>query len=187
MTNRKGLDIPCNDCDSISSHELTCPRYQKTISTMPTDQGERERQKKVSNAFSNPMSSIGYGRGDDVAEEMRAEHTHYATPPSRKTMAYSFVAGTAHAPSKTLPSTNPVSPKNLPEASIESIVSELVEKHVTAWLTLPKTVRKLMLSDPSLFILVISEKADTPPHIVYADVEFRYSPSADAWIITNIL
>lgn len=121
-----------------------------------------------------------------------------------RTMAYSFIEGKEVPMSgsgrvaREMPAVQatpivPVNPGLAPTeempameqpATVQSIVSHLIEQDVEAWRCLPTEVRNLMLAKPNLFTLVAGPKSGTP-NIRYGGVELRYD-GVTSWVLASI-
>jgi len=110
----------------------------------------------------NPMHNIGYGRGDD------------APPARRQTMAYSFV----EPRDKVKPT---VIDNGLTD--MNRIMFELVEKDFNAWMSLPESVRKLMITCPADFTLIHTEECSVP-NIIHCGIEFAFD--GGVWVLKDI-
>lgn len=105
------------------------------------------------NDDSNPMSGLGYGRGDDTAAALNRTQ-----PIRRQTMAYSIVdeeeakrrhGGTASAKLSAIP---------LPKTTtVQDIVTQITEREINAWLAIPVIIRGMMLANPEQFTLIANE------------------------------
>jgi len=69
--------------------------------------------------------------------------------------------------------------------TVPQLMSELVEVNITAWKSLPRSVRDLMLSKPQKFHLDAGEKIGAVPDILYNGVVLKFVDSR--WILDDIL
>lgn len=129
---------------------------------------------------SNPMSKIGYGRGDDAA----AQHK------PKMTQAYSFVE-----PRKIINvGASPVEP-TVPMYAVETltikdIVHRLIERNLQAWKALPEKIRDAMMERPQEFQLIPNKTAkegDFDYSILYNGTVWRYHNTQLVWMIADIV
>lgn len=120
----------------------------------------------------NPMHKIGHGRGDDLERPPRANPI-----PRRSTMAYSFV----EPREKTHVVESVPTVKDAP-TTIQDVMTRLVEKDFDAWMRLPESVRKLMVTCPADFTLTASE--GSVPNITHCGIEFSFD--GGSWVLVGI-
>lgn len=122
---------------------------------------------------SNPMHSIGYGRGDDYVP--------------KKTQSYSFVdpdriiSDKVNTPSKVDPIEN---------LTTKEVVTQLIERNLQAWKSLPTTIRTAFLERPQDFQLIPSKSPkleDCDYDILYNGTVWRYSAKFSVWAIIDIV
>lgn len=105
------------------------------------------------NDDSNPMSGLGYGRGDETAAAVAA--LNQTQPIRRQTMAYSIVneeeAKRRHG------GTTSVKVSAIPPTTVQDIVTQITEREINAWLAIPVNIRGMMLVNPELFTLIANE------------------------------
>lgn len=131
--------------------------------------------------FTNPMSRLGYGRGDDVVP---AQHK------PRMTQAYSFVE-----PRKIINvgehQMDPTVPMYAVETlTVKDIVHRLIERNLQAWKALPEKIRDAMMERPQEFQLVPtkSPKSDDFDYsILYNGTVWRYHATALVWVIADVV
>lgn len=121
--------------------------------------------------WANPMSRMGYGRGDDH---------HVQIMPARVIN----VGGTME----------PTIPMEAVELlTVKDIIHRLVERNLQAWRALPEAVRDRMLDRPQDFQLVVNKtyiatsKENFDYDITYNGTVWRYSGAGVNWILANIL
>lgn len=124
---------------------------------------------------SNPMHKIGYGRGDDAPQPVR-----------RMTAAYSFVEPRVEQkkPQPTVIMDEPLAPveKKVTPTDMNKIMFELVERDFDAWMRLPDSVRKLMVTCPQDFTLHSTDGG--VPHVIHCGVEFAFD--GGVWTLVGI-
>ena len=130
-----------------------------------------------------PMSRIGYGRGDDVANQP----IQYKP---RMTQAYSMIdpQRVVNVGEKTVDPTIPMhAVENL---TIKDIVHRLIERNLQAWKALPEKIRDAMMERPQEFQLIPTKspkESDFDYSILYNGTVWRYHPTQLNWIIADIV
>lgn len=133
----------------------------------------------------NPLHKIGYGRGDDAAEE----YAKLQQKP-RLTQAYSFI--------------NPQRVVNVGEQAVEptvemiametltvkDVIHRLIERNLQAWRALPERVRDRIIERPQDFQLIGNtnrKEGDFDYNILYNGTVWRYHPTALVWTIQEVV
>lgn len=135
--------------------------------------------------LTNPMSKIGYGRGDE------------SVPQRHRTLAYSIVDG-KEVPmggrmAREMPAVKPTPIVNINSAlapteemeavplaqpmTVRRVIAAIIEVDMIAWKALPITVQELLLSSPTSFRFHEFQKMsglNLVPDIIYNGVRFRY-------------
>jgi hypothetical protein len=73
--------------------------------------------------------------------------------------------------------------------NVRTVVSQLIERNLTAWKALPAMVRDTMLSTPELFRIWHQSLTgvDSMPHIIYNGVVLKYTgDSSKQWVLDGI-
>jgi hypothetical protein len=108
------------------------------------------------------------------------------TPSTRtKTQAYMYLGDQLPPPESSRKHAVATTTEMPAVMTIQQLMSELVEVNVTAWKSLPKSVRDLMLSKPSRFHLDNNEKIGSVPDILYNHVVLKFIDSR--WVLDDIL
>ena len=133
--------------------------------------------------FSNPMSKIGYGRGDDVA------HAPTQHKP-RMTQAYSMI-DPQRVVNVGAQAMDPTVPMYAVETlTVKDIVHRLIERNLQAWKALPEKIRDAMMERPQEFQLIPSKTAkegDFDYNILYNGTVWRYHNTALVWTIFDVV
>jgi len=121
---------------------------------------------------SNPMSKIGYGRGDDnLVQIMPAKVINVGASQMEPTVPMEAV--------ETL--------------TVKDIIHRLVERNLQAWRALPESIRDRMLERPQDFHLVgnkmynSTSKENFDYDIVYNGTLWRYNGAGVHWVIADII
>jgi hypothetical protein len=120
---------------------------------------------------SNPMHSIGHGRGD----------TPSSMPSVRKTAVYSFVE-----PRKT-ESKNAIPAIEMKTLTVKDVIAQLIEKDIIAWKSLPKSVREALMERPAEFQIIENLMNDLSLNILYNGAVWRWMPNINHWVIHEIV
>ena len=121
--------------------------------------------------WANPMTRIGYGRGDDQA-------------PIHPIRVIN-VGGKAMEP------TVPMEAVEI--LNVKDIIHRLVERNLQAWRALPEAVRDRMIERPQDFRLVgnkmynHSSKENFDYDIVYNGTLWRYNGAGVCWVIADVV
>ena len=158
--------------------------------------------------LSNPMHSIGYGRGDDTAkalggfggESARGHRNddsnmgHESVPHKpRVTQAYSVIDPNriVNVGEKKVDPTVPMYAVEI--LTMKDIVHRLIERNLQAWKALPEKIRDAMMERPQEFQLIGnkdyngSSKENFDYDILYNGTVWRYNGAGVNWVIANIV
>jgi len=122
--------------------------------------------------WANPMTRIGYGRGDD---------NHVQIMPARV-----ISVGERKV--------DPTVPMDAVETlTVKDIIHRLVERNLQAWRALPESIRDKMLEHPQDFRLIgnkmynSTSKENFDYDIVYNGTLWRYNGAGVHWVIADII
>jgi hypothetical protein len=144
---------------------------------------------------SNPMHRIGYGRGDDVTT-LPSQHK------PRMTQSYSFIdpqrvvnVGESKV-EPTVPmqaisqSMQAVSQEEFQTLSVRDVISRLIERNVTAWKSLPLSVRGAMVERAHDFQFIPNsslKEGELDINILYNGVVWKYRAEYGQWVIHELI
>lgn len=160
------MSTHCGICFGLGHTESSCdskPRSQKEDS--------------------NPMHSIGYGRGDDVTAQPVKQRP-------RMTQAYSFIN-----PDKIVNVGESIVDPTIPMHAVENLtvkdlVHRLIERNLQAWKALPEKIRDAMMERPHEFQLIPTKNPkpeDFDYSILYNGTIWRYHVTHLNWVIADIV